>query len=386
MRTYTAPPDDLLDLAADWGLRVARRRLLPRLALPRRVGQPRCGGVIAREAARRGAGGRPPAGRRRAACSRSPSATRSPPTSCAGSATDAIAGGDPEPLADVVARRRPAALVTYANYPTAEYLPLDGLDFLTFNVFLERQHDLRRYLTRLHHLAGDRPLVLGEIGLDAGTARTASAQAERLDWQLETAIERGVAGTCVFSWTDEWWVGDAAVEGWHFGLTRADRSPRPALDVAARVEPTARSRDLDFAWPSMQRRHLRVQRRGDARRVPAPHVRARLPRPRDHRRRRRLDRRHRGDRPAPPACSARRDRRTAGCRSPATRASGAASGDLVAYLDSDAYPTPEWPYYLALGLRQPDGRRRRRAEPAAARRPGSAPSRSPRRRAARCTC
>ena len=67
-------------------------------------------------------------------------------------------------------------------------------------------------------------------------------QAETLDWQLETAIERGVAGTCVFSWTDEWWVGDAAVEGWHFGLTRADRTPRPALDVAARLEPADRPR------------------------------------------------------------------------------------------------------------------------------------------------
>jgi glycosyltransferase involved in cell wall biosynthesis len=30
-----------------------------------------------------------------------------------------------------------------------------------------------------------------------------------------------------------------------------------------------------------------------------------------------------------------------------------ARGDLVVYLDSDAYPPPEWPYYLALGL---DGR------------------------------
>ncbi len=28
----------------------------------------------------------------------------------------------------------------------------------------------------------------------------------------------------------------------------------------------------------------------------------------------------------------------------------AATGNLVAYLDSDAYPTPEWPYYLVLGL------------------------------------
>ena len=74
-----------------------------------------------------------------------------------------------------------------------------------FNVFLERREDFRRYLTRLHHLAGDRPLVLGEVGLAAGRgAEGERRQAEVLDWQLETAIERGVAGTCVFSWTDEW--------------------------------------------------------------------------------------------------------------------------------------------------------------------------------------
>ncbi|MDP8930096.1 MAG: glycosyltransferase family 2 protein, partial [Actinomycetota bacterium] len=31
----------------------------------------------------------------------------------------------------------------------------------------------------------------------------------------------------------------------------------------------------------------------------------------------------------------------------------AANRELVAYLDSDAYPSPEWPYYLALGLDSP---------------------------------
>src|SRR5205823_2808508 len=135
-------------------------------------------------------------------------------------------------LAECVHEADPEMPVTYANYPTAEYLPLPSLDFLTFNVFLERQADLRSYLTRLHHLASDRPLVLGERGLDAGSGE--DQQAESLDWQLATAVERGVAGTCIFSWTDEWWVADQRVEGWQFGLTTADRSPRPALEVAKR--------------------------------------------------------------------------------------------------------------------------------------------------------
>ena len=67
-------------------------------------------------------------------------------------------------LVELVREEDPEQLVTYANYPTAEYLPLESLDFLMFNVFLERRSDFRRYLTRLHHLAGDRPLVLGEVG------------------------------------------------------------------------------------------------------------------------------------------------------------------------------------------------------------------------------
>src|SRR5438093_570764 len=39
-------------------------------------------------------------------------------------------------LVDVVRSEDPDRLVTYNNFPTAEYLPLSSLDFLTFNVFL----------------------------------------------------------------------------------------------------------------------------------------------------------------------------------------------------------------------------------------------------------
>jgi hypothetical protein len=42
-------------------------------------------------------------------------------------------------LIEVVREEDPDRLVTFANYPTAEYLPLENLDFLTFNVFLERR-------------------------------------------------------------------------------------------------------------------------------------------------------------------------------------------------------------------------------------------------------
>ena len=51
----------------------------------------------------------------------------------------------------------------------------------------------------------------------------------------------------VFSWTDDWWVGGKPISGWHFGLTCADRSPRPALDVA-RYWNGCTVRDLAFDY------------------------------------------------------------------------------------------------------------------------------------------
>src|SRR5215467_8291691 len=61
----------------------------------------------------------------------------------------------------------PGALVTYVNFPSTEYLRLGFVDLVCFNVYLESQERLERYLARLHNLAGDRPLVLTEIGLDS---------------------------------------------------------------------------------------------------------------------------------------------------------------------------------------------------------------------------
>jgi beta-galactosidase/beta-glucuronidase len=54
----------------------------------------------------------------------------------------------------------PGALVTYVNYPTTEYLDLSFLDFDCFNVYLETPEKLSAYISRLHNLTNDRPLVL----------------------------------------------------------------------------------------------------------------------------------------------------------------------------------------------------------------------------------
>jgi O-antigen biosynthesis protein len=128
----------------------------------------------------------------------------------------------------------PDALVTYVNYPTTEYLQLPFLDVVCFNVFLESQKPLEAYLARLHNIAGDRPLVLTEIGLDSRT-HGEEAQARALDWQVRTAFASGCAGAVVFSWTDEWHRGGYDIEDWDFGLTTRGRRPKPALETVRKA-------------------------------------------------------------------------------------------------------------------------------------------------------
>jgi hypothetical protein len=122
----------------------------------------------------------------------------------------------------------PEGLVTYVNYPTTEYLDLSFLDFDCFNVYLETPEKLSKYISRLHNLSGDRPLVLAEIGLDS-IRNGHEKQAEVLTWQIETVFGKGCAGMFVFAWTDQWWRGGFEIEDWDFGLVDRERKPKPAL-------------------------------------------------------------------------------------------------------------------------------------------------------------
>src|SRR4029077_853061 len=135
----------------------------------------------------------------------------------------------------------PDGLVTYVNYPPTEYLQLPFLDFVSFNVYLERRTALAAYLARLHNVTGDRPLLMAEIGLDS-RSHGELAQARVLDWQIRAAFNAGCAGAFVFAWTDDWYVsylseltapGGLQIEDWDFGLTRRDRCPKPALQAVA---------------------------------------------------------------------------------------------------------------------------------------------------------
>ncbi len=132
----------------------------------------------------------------------------------------------------VVRKEDPKSLVTYVNYPTTEYLYLPFLDFLGFNVYLETREKLSRYISRLHNIAGDKPLLLAEIGLDS-MSKGLREQAAILGWQIRVVFRGGCAGVFIFSWTDEWYRGGQEISGWAFGLTTRDRQPKPALGVVA---------------------------------------------------------------------------------------------------------------------------------------------------------
>jgi GT2 family glycosyltransferase len=134
-------------------------------------------------------------------------------------------------LAGVVRREDSAGLVTYANYPSTEYLQLPFLDLVAFNVYLEDAETLRAYTGRLQNIAGERPLIMTELGLDS-VRHGEDVQAASVASQVRTATAGGCAGGFVYSWTDEWHRGGEDVEDWAFGLTRRDRSEKPALAAA----------------------------------------------------------------------------------------------------------------------------------------------------------
>src|SRR5438067_4978284 len=142
----------------------------------------------------------------------------------------------------------PGALVTYANFPSTEYLHLPFLDLVCFNVFLEDEARLAAYIARLQTIAGDRPLVISELGLDSAR-HGLETQAESAAAQIRTTYAGGCAGCFVFAWTDEWNRGAHEVTDWDFGLVDRARRPKPAL-AAARAALEAAPFPAGGRWPT----------------------------------------------------------------------------------------------------------------------------------------
>jgi GT2 family glycosyltransferase len=128
----------------------------------------------------------------------------------------------------------PDRLISYANFPSTEYLDVDFADFVSFNVYLHREQSFRNYLSHLHNLAEDKPLVLTEFGIDS-IREGQEFQGETLAWQVRASFEMGVAGSVIFAWTDDWYAlplsgeGGFQVEDWAFGLVDRARNKKSAF-------------------------------------------------------------------------------------------------------------------------------------------------------------
>jgi O-antigen biosynthesis protein len=141
------------------------------------------------------------------------------------------------------------SLFTYVNFPPTEFLDISCFDICAFNVYLHREPELRAYLARLQHIAGQKPLLLAEAGADS-IREGVEGQAEITAMHVRAAFEEGACGAVAFAWTDEWWRGGHPVEEWKFGLVDSDRLPKPAAEaVAAAFRDAPFSKERQRTWP-----------------------------------------------------------------------------------------------------------------------------------------
>lgn len=122
----------------------------------------------------------------------------------------------------------PNVLFSYASFPPTEFLLPQNSDFSCFNVYLHDQDAFERYLLRLQNLSEDRPLILGEFGMDT-IRHSQEEQAEMIGWHIDSVVKCGLAGTILFTWTDEWFTGGQEITDWAFGLVTREREPKKSF-------------------------------------------------------------------------------------------------------------------------------------------------------------
>ncbi|CAN5649766.1 hypothetical protein BH09PLA1_BH09PLA1_32690 [soil metagenome] len=134
-------------------------------------------------------------------------------------------------LVAIAKSEAPQCLLTFANFPTTEYLQPRDIDFVCFNVYLHDEKIFRNYLARLQNIAGEKPLMLGEYGIDTMKEHSEEKQAEILANHVRAVFDEGLVGTFIFSFTDDWFTHGFRIEDWAFGIVRRDRSPKPAFQA-----------------------------------------------------------------------------------------------------------------------------------------------------------
>src|ERR1051326_3434583 len=142
----------------------------------------------------------------------------------------------------------PESLVTYTNFPTTEYLELPFVDVFTFNVYLHNRPEFSAYVSRLQHLSGEKPLVLTEFGM-CSFRHTEEGQADFINWQLQESFDQGLAGAVIFGWTDPFFQDGCLVDEWGFGLVDAERRPKASYEMVRRWFTPATPCASDRKWP-----------------------------------------------------------------------------------------------------------------------------------------
>lgn len=137
-----------------------------------------------------------------------------------------------EELVNWCKEANPEALFSYANFPPTEYILPQNVDFYCYNIYLHQSENVLAYVNRLQNLTFDKPLILGEFGMDT-FRHSEEEQAELIASTHRISFQAGLAGCVLFSWTDEWFTDGLSITDWAFGIVRQDRSPKLSYHTLA---------------------------------------------------------------------------------------------------------------------------------------------------------
>ena len=93
-------------------------------------------------------------------------------------------------------------------------------------------------------------------------------QADFLRGHAAEAALAGLAGTFVFSWTDDWFTRGYQIDDWAFGITRRDRTPKASYRAVADVfgqhdnhqllNPSQHMKFIDLFFSRLNRQKIRL--------------------------------------------------------------------------------------------------------------------------------
>ena len=252
----------------------------------------------------------------------------------------------------------PECLCTYSNYPPTEFLHPRAVDFVTFNVYLHQEPAFKNYLARLQMMADSKPLLLGETGVDSLREGEAH-KCEMLSWQIEDSFRAGLAGAIVFTLTDEWYRNGKLVEGWEMGLVSKDRRPKDSFFAVQKVFraapffPLAKSPKVSVVVASYNGAGTLKQCLESLQRLNYPDYEIILVDDGSTDATQKIveevQRRGRSDTPYPQFINIRHEKNF-GLSVARNTGIVAATGDVVAFTDSDCRADEDWLYYLVGSL------------------------------------